>query len=141
MNQVIRWSCLRCTYSSTDTNEMGLHYQIHDLADQGAIRTGGIKYDDGKARLDLIPYESLEGLGKVLAYGAKKYAEANWAKGIDYSRLIAAALRHLNQFNAGIDVDAESGLSHVHHAACNLAFLAYMIEHRKDLDNRWSKKK
>lgn len=100
----------------------------------------GIKYDQGKPRLDLIPYEALEGLGEVLAYGAKKYAEANWAKGIEYNRLIAAALRHLNQFNSGIDTDAESNLSHISHALCNLAFLSYMIKNRPDLDNRWIKK-
>lgn len=100
---------------------------------------GGIKYDQDKVPLDLIPYEALEEIGKVLAHGMKKYKRANWAGGINYSRLIAAALRHLNQFNAGQDTDNESGLSHVSHAATNLVFLIWMIQHRSDLDDRWIK--
>jgi hypothetical protein len=100
----------------------------------------GKKYDSGKAALDLIPYEALEEIGKVLQFGKEKYGEANWANGIEYSRLIAAALRHLNQFNSGEDIDKESGVSHVAHAGCNIMFLLWMLQNRKDMDNRWIKK-
>lgn len=100
---------------------------------------GGKKFDGGKPRLDLIPGEALTELGKVLAYGADKYAPGNWANGINHSRLIAACYRHLSAYNSGEDIDPESGLSHVSHAMCNLAFLVWHIEHRKDLDDRWVK--
>ena len=53
----------------------------------------GIKYDSNKPRLDLIPREALEAMGRALSYGANKYSEGNWAKGIEYNRLIAAAFR------------------------------------------------
>lgn len=106
---------------------------------QQTSRSSGVKHDGGKPRLDLIPREAMEGLGRVLAFGAIKYSAGNWSKGIEYSRLIAATFRHLIAFASGEDLDPESRLSHIHHAQCNLAFLAYMIEHRKDLDNRWSK--
>lgn len=99
----------------------------------------GVKYDQGKPRLDLIPSEALIELGKVLEYGARKYAVANWAKGIPYSRLIAAAMRHLAAYNAGQDIDPESGLSHISHAMCNLSFLIFNISNRNDLDDRWVK--
>jgi len=101
--------------------------------------TKGVKFDADKAALDLIPLEALIGLGNVLTFGAKKYQRANWANGIEYSRLISAAMRHITAFNAGQDVDPESGLSHIDHALCNLAFLAWMRVHRTDLDNRWIK--
>ena len=102
-------------------------------------RSGGKKYDAGKSRLDLIPHEALEELGKVLAFGANKYTAGNWANGINYSRLIAAAFRHLSAFNGGEDLDPESGLCHIDHAMCNLVFLSWMRKHRADLDDRWIK--
>lgn len=101
--------------------------------------SNGVKYDTGKPRLDLIPNEALVELGKVLEYGCKKYSAGNWAKGIHYSRLIAATLRHISSYNGGEDTDSESGLSHISHALCNLAFLSYNIANRSDLDDRWIK--
>lgn len=97
----------------------------------------GIKHDSAKPKLDLIPKEFLWEVGKVLSFGAEKYGKSNWAKGIEYSRLIAAAQRHLSQYNAGEDKDPESNISHIAHCACNLAFLLWMMEHRPDLDDRW----
>lgn len=91
--------------------------------------------------MDLIPAEALLELGKVLEYGCHKYAANNWRGGIHNSRLIAACLRHLVAFNSGVDVDDESGLSHISHALCNLAFLASNIVNRPDLDDRYKETK
>lgn len=99
----------------------------------------GIKHDQDKPQLDLIPSEALEEIGKVLTFGAKKYSPGNWANGIEYRRLISACQRHVLAFNAGEDLDAESGLSHISHALCCLVFLAWHIRNRPDLDNRWVK--
>jgi hypothetical protein len=101
--------------------------------------SGGLKFDDEKPPFDLIPYEALEEIAKVLKHGMIKYQRANWAKGIAYSRLIAAAMRHLNQYNSVCDKDEESGLDHASHAATNLVFLLWMIKNRPDLDDRWIK--
>ena len=100
---------------------------------------GGKKFDQNKIPLDLIPYESLEEIGKVLKFGAEKYDRANWANGINYSRLIAAAMRHLGQFNNGEDFDEETNTLHVANAATNLIFLIWMYKNRPDLDDRWVK--
>lgn len=100
-------------------------------------KQGGKKFDQEKPPLDLIPYDSLVEIGNVLKFGAEKYDRANWANGINYSRLIAAALRHINQFNNGEDCDNETELSHIAHAATNLIFLLWMQKNRPDLDNRW----
>jgi hypothetical protein len=97
----------------------------------------GTKYDGGKPPLDLIDPEYLEGLARVLGFGAKKYAAHNWRGGINYSRLIAAAYRHLGAINKGEDIDPESGESHVYHLACCNMFLASMMTHRPDLDDRY----
>ncbi len=40
--------------------------------------TDGLKHDGGKARLDLVPPEIIEAVGKVMTFGAKKYGEASY---------------------------------------------------------------
>jgi hypothetical protein len=97
----------------------------------------GLKFDDDKIPLDLIPYEAEEEIGKVLLAGAKKYKRANWANGLEISRLIAAAKRHIGQFNKGIDKDSETDTLHIANAAVNLIFAIWMFYNRPDLDDRW----
>lgn len=99
--------------------------------------SSGVKYDSEKPRLDLIDSDFLVGLAKVLTFGAKKYAAHNWRGGISYSRLVGAAYRHLGAINTGEDNDPESGLPHVYHLACCVMFLSWMMQHRKDLDDRF----
>lgn len=96
----------------------------------------GIKHDQAKPPVDLVPYEGIEAIAEVLAFGAKKYAPYNWCKGFEYSRLISAAQRHIGQYNSGQDLDEESELNHIAHAACCLMFLLYMQKHKPHLDNR-----
>jgi len=89
-----------------------------------AIKNTGTKHDENKTRLDLIPPETVEALGKVLTFGCKKYSANNWRLGIDYSRVYSAIQRHLNAFwGEASDIDEESGLSHLSHALCGLSFL------------------
>jgi hypothetical protein len=97
----------------------------------------GIKYDQSKIPLDLLDPEYLEGVGRVLGFGARKYDRNNWRNGISYSRLIAATLRHTIAINKGEDIDPESGELHAYHLGCCSMFLASMINHRKDLDDRY----
>ncbi len=97
----------------------------------------GVKYDGGKTRLGLLPPEALEAIGQVLSYGAKKYAAHNWRKGIEWSRLYDALLRHLNRWNAGEDTDPESGLPHLAHAGCCIVFLIASAKSNHGTDDRW----
>jgi hypothetical protein len=76
------------------------------------------KHDDGKPRMDLLPFDAVLAVAKVLTFGANKYAARNWEKGLDWGRLHGAALRHLAAWGNGENTDAESGLSHLAHAAC-----------------------
>lgn len=99
--------------------------------------TEGLKYDHDKPPIDLVDPEYLEGLADVLGFGARKYHRHNWRNGIAYSRLIAAAYRHLGAINKGEDLDPESGKPHVYHLACCTQFLSWMMTHRKDLDDRY----
>lgn len=88
----------------------------------------GVKFDSGKAKLSMIPRPSLEAISEVFQYGANKYGKNNYRKGMQYSRLIDAAMRHLVAFADREDTDSESGLSHLAHCATNLCML---IEYTK----------
>jgi hypothetical protein len=97
----------------------------------------GIKHDGDKPRTDLLSTKWLLGVARVLGYGAKKYAPHNWREGIEHSRLIAAALRHLLAYLDGEDDDPETGLCHIYHASCCLMFLAELRTTRPELDDRY----
>lgn len=88
----------------------------------------GRKDDTGKLPLHLIPYDAVEGIAEILAFGATKYAPRNWEKGMAWSRPFGACLRHLWAWWRGEAADAETGKSHLLHAGCCILFLiAYEI--------------
>lgn len=82
------------------------------------------KADSGKARLTLVPRQILFDIARVREYGNKKYGSADNWKQVEPERYRDAAFRH---FMAYLDdpqgTDAESGLPHLAHLACNIAFL------------------
>lgn len=96
---------------------------VDHFRDAGKIVGEASKYDTGKPRMDLIPPEALYALGRVLEYGARKYADRNWEKGFAWGRSVAALKRHLSAWEAGQDFDPESGMPHLWHVLTNAAFL------------------
>lgn len=95
-----------------------------------------IKADSCKAPLGLIPRSALIEEAHVLAYGAEKYDLHNWRKGMEWTRLIDAILRHVTSFADGEDFDQESGLHHLAHARASCGFLLEYMESHPELDNR-----
>ena len=85
------------------------------------------KADAGKPRLTLVPRKILFDIARVREYGTKKYGDPESWKQVDKQRYKDAAFRH---FCAYLDdpqgVDEESGLPHLAHLACNVAFLCEM---------------
>jgi len=94
------------------------------------------KFDEGKSRVDLIPPAALVEIGRVFGYGAKKYGAWNHRAGTAYSRYTAALLRHIYAWQNGEDLDPESGLHHLAHAACNLLILLDFIQGGWGIDDR-----
>lgn len=95
------------------------------------------KHDLGKPPISMISRTALEAEAYALAFGAQKYDAYNWRKGFKWSRLIDSAMRHLIAFNDGEDLDPESGLTHLAHARCCLAFLLDHYYHQLGEDDRW----
>ena len=88
----------------------------------------GLRYNEGKPRVDLLPPDALLALGEVYEVGAKKYAERNWEKGMSWQTVLGCLLRHTFKFMLGEDRDEESGLLHSQHIAWNaLALLTYQL--------------
>lgn len=85
----------------------------------------GIKHDKGKMRFSLLPLPFVKAVCSVMEYGAEKYGEGNWKRGMAWSRLYDACHRHLHAFwdTNESDKDEESGLSHLAHAAACLVML------------------
>jgi hypothetical protein len=84
----------------------------------------GTKHDHGKPILGAVPPHAELAVGRVLTFGAEKYARGNWDKVEDHeNRYMDAALRHLNAHRRGELADSESGESHLAHAACCILFM------------------
>ena len=98
-----------------------LHQELND--DSGKL---GVKYDKDKPKWNLLPWDELEDVVKVLTFGAKKYAPDNW-KFVDdaNNRYMDAAMRHLVAHQQGETRDSESGESHIAHAICCLLFMLW----------------
>ncbi len=98
-------------------------------------KEAGKKNDNGKPRMDLIPTEFLIEVAKALTYGGNLYGQHNFKNGINYSRLLSAAKRHIELELAGVESDKESGFSHLAHAGASLAMYAFMKTHRPEFND------
>lgn len=96
----------------------------------------GTRYNNGKLRLDLIPGTSIKSIGKVLTFGALKYDDRNWEKGLSWSDTIASLKRHLLAIEEGLDYDEESGLLHIEHVLTNALFLNHFYQTFPEGDDR-----
>jgi len=102
----------------------------------------GLRFDQGKLRYDLVNTFAHEQMVRVLTYGATKYSDRNWEKGMEWSKIIGPLKRHIAAIEKGEDFDIDptcpecaestqekwictkhSGLLHAAHVACNAHFL------------------
>jgi hypothetical protein len=84
------------------------------------------RYSDGKPQLSYILHfpTSVTCLGRIMEYGAKKYAPMNWKKGGKPDQeYLDSCLRHLYIWMRGQQYDEESGCNHIGHAIWNLMAL------------------
>lgn len=86
----------------------------------------GVKHDQDKPMMGLIPPKAELLVASVLTFGAKKYAPENWRL-IEKpkERYMDAAMRHINAHRQGEVFDPESGLPHL---ACAVTSLMFVLE-------------
>lgn len=103
----------------------------------GTKPTGeGRKDDGGKVRYDLLPPELLDAIAQILTFGATKYGDRNWEKGMAWSRPFGALMRHMWAWWRGEQVDPETKKSHLWHAGCCIAFLIAYEQRKIGKDDR-----
>ncbi len=106
----------------------------------------GRKDDTGKTRIELFPGDALYAISQVLTFGAKKYADRNWEKGMGWGRCFGALQRHLwawwqgkgptnESFLFGV-LDPETKMSHLWHAGCCIVFLISYEMRKAGTDDR-----
>ena len=107
-----------------------------NLTTKSDSKHGGLRYNEGKLRYDLICPEQLKGLASVYTYGAKKYLPHNWSKGQAYSTILASLKRHIAAFESGEDYDSESKCQHMSHAMWNCGALISFAKFYPQGDDR-----
>lgn len=127
----------------TTLPEHGLiQYTFHDGVPEDSMAAPTepdqtIKADTGKPKLTLVPQQIIFDIAKVREYGLAKYGESESWRKVDIQRYRDAAYRHfLAYLNDPQGVDEESGLTHLSHLACNIAFLSEM---ENDISRKESK--
>lgn len=98
-----------------------------------------VKKDNDKPKMNLLPSNALLGIAKVMTYGAKKYNSYNYklGYGLDWDRIYSACQRHLTAWNAGEDLDKESGQPHLYHAGCCIMMLIDLVDSKIGKDTRF----
>lgn len=95
------------------------------------------RFSVGKMRHDLIAPWALEQLVGVYTYGAQKYDDDNWRKGLKWRKdVFACILRHVWKWFRGEKFDNESGLHHLSHAAWNCFTLIEYERNSIGIDDR-----
>ncbi len=96
----------------------------------------GLRYDDNKPRYDLIPPEAMDELALLYTIGAKKYAERNWERGMNWGKVFGSLMRHAWKWMRGQEYDEETGVHHMIHVAWNAIALYIYYVRKIGLDDR-----
>lgn len=111
------------------------------IMDGQELKTGQ-KKDEGKPRYELLPWDAIEEVVRVLTAGAIKYEARNWEKGISYGRVMGAGWRHDTKFwmaklKGENEIDPETFCHHMAESICERLFvLAYELRGMKAFDDR-----
>ena len=133
------YSCL-CSYPKLNVDKLPeSHWMVTDVPVVTIQQKNepGTKFDAGKPPMELLSTEALVQISRVLDFGKGKYSAHNWRKGMSWSRLIGAAMRHLTAYKDGEDLDPETGLSHLAHLGCCTMFLLEFIKTHLEFDDRY----
>jgi len=102
-------------------------YTTKDSGSREECFTGAVRdVREGKGRFDLISPWAEARLAGVYERGAAKYGDRNWEKGLNISRFIDSAKRHINQYLKGMTDE-----DHLAQAAWNIVGAIHVEEMMK----------
>ena len=87
-----------------------------DKRTYNASKSGAQREALGVPYMKQLPLEALAAGATALEYGARKYADRNWEKGLPWQQMIDSLKRHIDDFERGRDYDDGpdgSGLPHI----------------------------
>jgi hypothetical protein len=94
--------------------------------------------DEGKPGLQyLLAMAGLLDVAKVGDFGARKYGQWNYRKGMPWMKLAGSCSRHLMYWTLGEDNDTESKLPHLAHLIYDALMLLDYNIHHKGTDDRY----
>jgi len=123
--------CADCNYLFTEKDSLTSvpidKMPNTDESDQHA------KADAGKEPISLVPMQIVRDISRVRQYGNAKYGDPDNWKTVDVGRYRDALGRHLLLYlEDPTGLDEESGLPHLYHVACNVAFLCSLEDFDRD---------
>lgn len=109
---------------------------IKDSGNRREFSTGAVRdIQEGKGRMDLLPWAAIMEVSKHCEAGARKYGEHNVDKGIPTHSLCDSAARHLAKYLDGWDDEP-----HLLAAAWNLLWALQMEAKNPDMvDTPWDR--
>jgi hypothetical protein len=133
----VKFDCKRCGTSVTG-QQLDLFHDTDCLASVPPVREKARTEDTGKLPLAWLPWAAIDQLAQVQMYGHEKYADFNnYRKGMEVSRNISCALRHIRDYLSGVDKDVESGAHPLAHALARIAFVLQNLEEGTAIDDRY----
>lgn len=88
---------------------------------------GGLRFDEGKPRVDLIAPEFLLALGKLCGDGGLKYDDRNWERGMNWQKCYASLLRHAIAWETGKDFGTDDKTGVITHHMVSVAWNAMVL--------------
>ncbi len=90
-----------------------------------------IKETKGKPQVDLVHYSLIKAVAEVRTFGINKYQNDEDWKTTPVRTYVAAAIRHLYKYLWENELDNESGLRHLAHAATSLDLALTLDDNNK----------
>lgn len=129
-NSCLRSPCICCNGNTTQDGSGYIPYKP-------VLDTIGTKHDSKKPPIAYIPKAGIYAEAEAFGFGAKKYASWNYKNGLEVSRTLSAAMRHILLFLDGEDLDKESNVHHLGCARANLSMALDSLEHHPEKDDRF----
>src|SRR5574337_143805 len=130
-------------YPAINLDPFGFKFRAaYAQAKRDGLTEKALTYDDNKPPLAHLPWAALDEMAMVQEYGHRKYKDFyNYRKGMEVSRNLSCAIRHIRDYMNGHDLDDESGRSHLGHAMVRVAYVLQNIADGVAIDDRFASRK